>query len=723
VNTSKGETGLWTGGVTFSDATSNTSTASGMVDGSTYTLTWTIFSKYKECAASSKTVKLDKLKNITTAKISTTQKDYCEATSFSILANAADALNFETGEWISTDLTIPVADKNATTLPLSNLLQGTYTITWKISSSLCPGGSTDAITISVDKKPAVGTITSTPLCEESDVAFTAAGFTSIKTPNYVWSAVAAPSTTSADKATYKVASTATTGATDGITVKVDATNSCGTTTVDTVYTFNLRPRNFAISFTSPILKICASDAGPVVYNVTVNPALPVGTDFNWYWNNEPTPKATSGASYSLNSADYISKTGNIDLEIRAHNQCGEAKATDNASEAISVEISQSKKLEVTIKAELSDSVCVADPLLNRNKFIATPVTNGNTLSGTESYTFTVTDTLGTVYKTSTNTTGIYDATDLSDGDVVAVELTDATGCFDAPRKATADTVVNGFSYPNSTIINAIDTVCESHAGIKMKVLRTKNRKGDLNDAGIKWYKDRIFVKDFDSTRYEVEIGVPDQTGTYTVEMKGSVCPDSTTQNGIKAKIYELPAFEFPVNPFVIVYLEGIVVPMPIVLTKPVKDPITNAKWISDRWLTYPIDTVHPNIVPEREQVEINYNLSVSTGPKTLGCTTERSILVINSLPLNIPNAFSPNGDGVNDTWVINGLNKYTSVTVSVFNRWGNRVFYDNSGYKEPFDGTINGVSLATGTYYAILELKGSPDNTDQNVTRSLTIVR
>jgi gliding motility-associated-like protein len=162
--------------------------------------------------------------------------------------------------------------------------------------------------------------------------------------------------------------------------------------------------------------------------------------------------------------------------------------------------------------------------------------------------------------------------------------------------------------------------------------------------------------------------------------------------------------------------------MPIVLSKPEQDVITETVWNSDRWLKFPVDTVHAVIVPVREETEINYNLSVSTGPKALGCTTDRSLVVINSLPLQIPNAFSPNGDGINDTWVIIGLFKYASVTVNVFNRWGNRVFQSTGSYT-PWDGTVNGIPVSTGTYYAIVELKGSPDNSDDNVTKALTIVR
>lgn len=70
----------------------------------------------------------------------------------------------------------------------------------------------------------------------------------------------------------------------------------------------------------------------------------------------------------------------------------------------------------------------------------------------------------------------------------------------------------------------------------------------------------------------------------------------------------------------------------------------------------------------------------------------------------LANAFSPNGDGVNDQWVISGIASYPEATVAVFNRYGNKVF-DSTGYKTPFNGRLNGTELPVGTYYYIIDLK------------------
>ena len=64
------------------------------------------------------------------------------------------------------------------------------------------------------------------------------------------------------------------------------------------------------------------------------------------------------------------------------------------------------------------------------------------------------------------------------------------------------------------------------------------------------------------------------------------------------------------------------------------------------------------------------------------------------------NTITPNGDGFNDQWVIKNIESYPLCKVSVFSRWGQRVFY-NIGYPDSrkWDGTYNGQNLPTDTYY------------------------
>ena len=86
--------------------------------------------------------------------------------------------------------------------------------------------------------------------------------------------------------------------------------------------------------------------------------------------------------------------------------------------------------------------------------------------------------------------------------------------------------------------------------------------------------------------------------------------------------------------------------------------------------------------------------------------------------LNIPNAFTPDGDGTNDNWVIKSLNEFTSCSVDVFDQWGSLVFHSN-GYKTPWDGKYNGAYSPAGTYYFVIKL----GENSKEFTGTVTIIK
>lgn len=79
------------------------------------------------------------------------------------------------------------------------------------------------------------------------------------------------------------------------------------------------------------------------------------------------------------------------------------------------------------------------------------------------------------------------------------------------------------------------------------------------------------------------------------------------------------------------------------------------------------------------------------------CSAEYKVDISVEDRLMIPTAISPNGDGINDFWEIFNSEQYPTMEVSLFDRWGNLIFYSND-YKSPFDGKINGALLPNGVY-------------------------
>jgi gliding motility-associated-like protein len=86
--------------------------------------------------------------------------------------------------------------------------------------------------------------------------------------------------------------------------------------------------------------------------------------------------------------------------------------------------------------------------------------------------------------------------------------------------------------------------------------------------------------------------------------------------------------------------------------------------------------------------------------------------------INIANTFTPNGDNINDYWVIKNIENYPDALVQVFNRYGQKLF-ESRGYGKPFDGTYNGQKLPSGVYYYIINLSKNCNL----LSGSLTIVR
>jgi gliding motility-associated-like protein len=104
-----------------------------------------------------------------------------------------------------------------------------------------------------------------------------------------------------------------------------------------------------------------------------------------------------------------------------------------------------------------------------------------------------------------------------------------------------------------------------------------------------------------------------------------------------------------------------------------------------------------------------------------GCTGSDTVSVSNMLTAEcvfVPNAFSPNGDGQHDLWVIDNISFYDVVKVEVYNRWGNLV-YESSDYQNDWDGTRNGKKLPGGVYFYIIDF----NNGEKPLAGTLTLIQ
>ena len=134
-----------------------------------------------------------------------------------------------------------------------------------------------------------------------------------------------------------------------------------------------------------------------------------------------------------------------------------------------------------------------------------------------------------------------------------------------------------------------------------------------------------------------------------------------------------------------------------------------ATWLNDSTLANPLST----------PAETIQYIVVVTEPDH-GCMQSDS-MTVTVVPKFVPNnGFTPNGDGINDVWIIGNIKPFPDIEVMIFNRWGEKLF-SSTGYDTPWDGTYNGKPVPVGTYYYVIDLHD--EKYPEPFTGPLTIMR
>jgi gliding motility-associated-like protein len=112
-----------------------------------------------------------------------------------------------------------------------------------------------------------------------------------------------------------------------------------------------------------------------------------------------------------------------------------------------------------------------------------------------------------------------------------------------------------------------------------------------------------------------------------------------------------------------------------------------------------------------------------TATNAIGCTASDDVTVtIIPYCILVNNAFSPNGDGINDLWsVYRQYDCLKNIKLTVFNRYGSKVF-ESKDYRNNWDGRYSGKPVPDGTYYAVIEFTLVSGKTFTTKT-DLTIIR
>ncbi len=152
------------------------------------------------------------------------------------------------------------------------------------------------------------------------------------------------------------------------------------------------------------------------------------------------------------------------------------------------------------------------------------------------------------------------------------------------------------------------------------------------------------------------------------------------------------------------------------------------------WRIYKDNAEEPYIIRYEENTDIDFsesgNIRVILYAKFTQGDQETELLnddnpltlSIAESVLQMPNAFSPNGDGINDIYKAKeGYQSLTEFHAYIFNRWGQKLF-EWSDPAEGWDGTYKGKPVKDGAYFCLVKAKGA-DGKTYNIKRDVNLLR
>lgn len=125
-------------------------------------------------------------------------------------------------------------------------------------------------------------------------------------------------------------------------------------------------------------------------------------------------------------------------------------------------------------------------------------------------------------------------------------------------------------------------------------------------------------------------------------------------------------------------------------------------------VTQPTDTNYVTQLCEGDTLYLGTQSITTSGIYTelfttaAGCDSVVTVdVLVSDCDLEIANICTPNGDNVNDTWLVSDLTQIAGCTVQVFNRWG-QLLHETNDYQNDWDGTKDGAELPDGVYYYVI---------------------
>jgi gliding motility-associated-like protein len=212
----------------------------------------------------------------------------------------------------------------------------------------------------------------------------------------------------------------------------------------------------------------------------------------------------------------------------------------------------------------------------------------------------------------------------------------------------------------------------------------------MSGATAHWYNDATLSNEV-ATGNNATIPAPDQNSTYYVRFEGAC--NTTNAVALNIVVYPLPVINAGED--------ATIIDSETLQLSATNNNNLDYVWTPSDMLNTP-DIYNPIFTPVSTGT---YRLTVTVTNENNCVNSDDIEITVQPPVVKIYNAFTPNGDGVNDFWIIENIDLYPNSELKVFDR-NNVLVFKSQGYKNDWRGTFDsgdGKQLLPGTYFYILE--------------------
>jgi gliding motility-associated-like protein len=412
---------------------------------------------------------------------------------------------------------------------------------------------------------------------------------------------------------------------------------------------------------------------PLTFSSTSLPLAGIIDEWSWnFGDGNPSQIRTSGLPFDYIFNQY--QTFNVDLRVTTNNGCTSLVKT------MTIDVNPNPIPNFTLP-----KVCLPE---GRALFVnnTTIPSTGNSLS----YNWNFGDPFNNT--SSAVKDGLHFYRSALDYTVKLIALNPATGCKDSLTQL-LETV---YEQPKAGFISK-DSIC---IGETLEFTDTsKTKEGTIN----KWFWrfDGITTDTMPNTSHfyrrpgieTIVFFAQNDLGCYTDTIRKTI------------EIFDAPKID--AGPDLFVINDG-----SVKINATATGRIVSYSWTPSSYLSA-TNILQPIVV--NPQTEIEYRLTVLGRGGCIRSDIVKMKPLFMPLP---PNTFTPNGDGINDTWVVKNLEQYPEATIEVYTTSGTLVFR-NVGNSRQWDGIYKGKPLPTGTYYYVID----PKNSRQKIAGYITLLK